>query len=97
VQLETAIDFWRLLFSQGGFRWKDAETDWLELYVEFLESKWRKSINKDLWDQTGVFAQKTLEDGSMSWWSEDGAWPGVIDDFVAFVRERRGGGERMEE
>lgn len=44
-----------------------------------------------------MFAQKTLEDGSMSWWSEDGAWPGVIDDFVAFVRERRGGEGRMEE
>ncbi|MCJ1250558.1 Scaffold-type E3 ligase [Trapelia coarctata] len=97
VQLDTALDFWRLLLSQGGFRWKDNHTDWLELYVEFLNTKWRKSINKDLWDQTGVFAQKTLEDGSMGWWSEDGAWPGVIDDFVAFVRERRGDGERMVE
>ena len=36
----------------------------------------------------------------MAWWSEDGAWPGVVDEFVAFVRTQRGdNGEagRMEE
>lgn len=42
-----------------------------------------------MWDQTGVFVQKSLEDESMGWWSEDGAWPGVLDDFVGYVRERR--------
>lgn len=43
-----------------------------------------------MWDQTGVFAMKSLEDESMSWWSEDGAWPGVLDEFVFYVREKRG-------
>lgn len=43
-----------------------------------------------MWDQTGVFILKSLEDESMSWWTEDGAWPGVLDDFVAYVREQRG-------
>ena len=53
-----------------------------------------------MWDQTGAFAKKCLEDETMSWWSEDGAWPGVLDDFVAYVRKRRhegsGDGDRME-
>jgi len=98
VQLDSALDFWRLLFGpQGGFQWKDPHTDWLALYIEFLDTRWRKSINKDLWDQTLVFAQKTLEDGTLGWWSEDGAWPGVVDEFVASVRERRGDEERMVE
>ncbi len=44
-----------------------------------------------MWDQTGVFVQKCLEDESMGWWSEDGAWPSVLDDFVGYVRERRKG------
>ena len=44
-----------------------------------------------MWDQTGVFAMKSLDDESMSWWSEDGAWPGVLDEFVVYVREKRGG------
>lgn len=34
---------------------------------------------------------KSLEDETMSWWSEDGAWPGVLDDFVTFVNEKREG------
>lgn len=32
----------------------------------------------------------------MGWWDENGAWPGVIDEFVAWVGEKRGV-ERMEE
>lgn len=43
-----------------------------------------------MWEQTGVFVQKSLEDESMGWWSEDGAWPSCLDEFVAFVRGRRG-------
>jgi len=100
VQLESAIDFWRLLFGPGGMKWKDAETDWLELWSEYLQEKWKKGVNKDMWDQTVVFATKCLEDPTMSWWSEDGAWPGVLDDFVAYVKEKRGntggdGGDAM--
>lgn len=43
-----------------------------------------------MWDQLGIFVQKCTEDESMAWWSEDGAWPGVIDEFVVFVKEKRG-------
>lgn len=89
VALDLAIEYWRLLFSPRGVPWKDAGTDWLELYVTFLEINWKKTVSKDMWDQTGVFAAKCMEDASLSWWSEDGAWPGVLDDFVAFVAERR--------
>lgn len=56
-----------------------------------MEERWRKGVNKDMWEQTAVFMTKSLEDPTMSWWSEDGAWPGVLDDFVIFVKERREG------
>lgn len=48
-----------------------------------------------MWEQTGVFIMKCGEDESMAWWSEEGAWPGVLDEFVVFVKEKRGerGGE----
>ena len=49
-----------------------------------------------MWDQTGVFILKSLEDESMSWWTEDGAWPGVLVEFVAYVREKRGEGKGAE-
>lgn len=43
---------------------------------------------------------KSLEDESMGWWSEEGAWPSCLDEFVEFVKERTGkgkGGEEREE
>ena len=33
--------------------------------------------------------RKTQEDENFGWWSADGAWPGAIDDFITWVRERR--------
>ncbi|MCJ1478833.1 Scaffold-type E3 ligase [Lambiella insularis] len=102
VALDTAIDFWRLLFGKGGIEWRTAETggmpktDWLGLWCVYLEEGWKKSVSKDMWDQTGVFALKSLEDASMSWWSEDGAWPGVLDEFVGYVKERTGIGKTEE-
>ena len=96
VQLDTAIEYWRLLFTGPGLAWHSPATPWLEWWVEYLEARWKKSVNKDMWDQTGIFVAKSLADESMGWWSEDGAWPGVLDEFVAFVREKRVEGERME-
>lgn len=102
VPLETAAEFWKMLFSAGGLPWAsaDGKTAWLDLYLGFLQERWKKAVNKDLWDQTLLFALKTLEDESLSWWSEDSAWPGVIDEFVAWTKKRRDGGgdaDAMEE
>ncbi|KAF2225793.1 Cullin binding-domain-containing protein [Elsinoe ampelina] len=93
IPLDSAIEFWRLLFSPPSLSWSTPNSPWLDWWIEFLEAKWKKSVNKDMWDQTLSFAFKTLEDESMSWWSEDSAWPGVIDEFVAWVKEKRGGEE----
>ncbi|CAD6568128.1 MAG: Scaffold-type E3 ligase [Alectoria sarmentosa] len=89
VPLETALEYWRLLFTAPSLSWNTANTPWLTLWLEYLEAQWKKSVSKDMWDQTGVFAMKSLEDENMSWWSEDGAWPGVLDEFVFYVREKR--------
>ena len=89
VPLETALEYWRLLFTDPSRSWNTPITPWLTYWLEYLEAQWKKSISKDMWDQTGVFAMKSLEDESMSWWSEDGAWPGVLDEFVFYVRDKR--------
>lgn len=91
VPLDTSFEYWRLLFTAPSLSWNTANTPWLTYWLEYLETRWKKSVSKDMWDQTGVFALKSLEDESMGWWSEDGAWPGVLDEFVFYVRERRGG------
>ena len=96
VALDAAIEFWRLLLSPPCISWNTAKTPWLDWWIEFLESKWKKTVNKDMWDQTLVFSQRSLQDETMSWWSEDGAWPGVLDDFVIYVNEKRGDEGKME-
>jgi DCN1-like protein 1/2 len=97
LDLEVAIGAWKGLFAPPGWTWATESTDWLELWVQYLEQKWTKSVNKDMWNQTFEFFQKSLNDDSMGFWSEDGAWPGVIDDFVVYVKEHRAGSsDKME-
>ena len=91
LPLDAAIEYWRLLFSPPSLAWNTPTTPWLDWWIEYLENKWKKSISKDTWDQTGNFMMKCRDDEEMGWWSEDGAWPGILDEFVGFVRERRGG------
>lgn len=91
VDLAAATEYWKLLFSEPSVVWRSETTPWLDWWIEFLERDWKKSVNKDMWDQTYSFFEKSVQDESMSWWDENGAWPGVIDDFVMFVqKEKRG-------
>ena len=53
-------------------------------------------MSKDLWDQTGLFVQKSIADDSLSWWNEEGSWPGAIDEFVAIVKERKASSDTMD-
>lgn len=90
LPLENALVYWELLFNPPCRTWVTPSTNWVELWAEFLRAKWTKSVNKDMWNMTFEFFLKTLQDESLSFWSEDGAWPGVIDDFVAYAKESRG-------
>jgi DCN1-like protein 1/2 len=90
LPLDNAIVYWQMLFSPPGMKWVTSTTNWLDLWVEYLQKKWTKSVNKDMWNQTLEFFLKTMQDETLSFWSEDGAWPSVIDDFVGYVKELRG-------
>lgn len=96
LPLENALVYWEILFSPPGRVWATDSTNWSSLWIEFLKAKWTKSVNKDMWNQTFEFYQKSMQDEALSFWSEDGAWPGVIDDFVAYVKHKRGNVESME-
>lgn len=99
LQFEIAAEQWRLFLTSenGGIEWNTPTTPWLDWWIEFLEERGKRPVNKDLWEQVEVFMRKTDEDEAFSWWSADGAWPGAIDDFVVWVQVRRGkGGEQMD-
>jgi len=90
IALETAFVFWDLLFTSPGKPWVTKSTDYLSLWKEFLSANWTKTVNKDMWNQTYEFFLKSVQDETLGFWSEDGAWPGVIDEFVAYAKEKRG-------
>ena len=88
VALEAAVEFWRMLFSKtSGMDWSSADFIWLDHFLNFVQEKWKKSVGKDLWDQTLLFARRTISDPSLSWWNEmDSAWPSVLDEFANYVK-----------
>ncbi|KAJ5295697.1 hypothetical protein PENANT_c001G02100 [Penicillium antarcticum] len=95
LQFEIAAEQWRLFFTpeHGGVQWNTESTPWLDWWIEFLEGRGKKPVNKDLWEQVEVFMRKSREDEEFGWWSPDGAWPGALDDFVDYVKEKRKGSE----
>ncbi|KAK4164013.1 Cullin binding-domain-containing protein [Cladorrhinum sp. PSN259] len=91
----TALGCWEALFHpQIGHAWKSPSVNWLEVWQQFLtdkflvDGKFTRTVSKDLWNQTLVFANKTLEDETLGFWNEDQAWPGIIDDFAAWCKEK---------
>lgn len=90
LSLEMALLYWDLLFKKPGQSWVGSSTgiDWLEEWKFFLQKNWKRSVNRDMWNQLLEFAFKSIEDESLGFWSEDGAWPGVIDEFVAWYKHK---------
>jgi DCN1-like protein 1/2 len=90
VPTDTAIEFWRMLFSNQGYEWKSKQgTPWLDWWLEYLQSKNTKAVNNDLWKQTLSFAYCTMNDDSLSFWNEESSWPSVIDEFVEWVKKEK--------
>jgi DCN1-like protein 1/2 len=85
------LEFWKLLFSSPAFEWRTETTPWREWWLEFYESNVKRAVNKDLWKQTLNFALETVKDDTLGFWSEESSWPSVIDEFVAWAKEKRGG------
>lgn len=90
VEKDNLIELWRLLFTTPGMDWRTRNTNWIELWLEFVQGNSAKAFNRDVWSQTFRFAEESLKDESLGWWSEEASWPAVIDEFVEWMREKRG-------
>ena len=94
VPVDAALDFWRMFYNAeaGGIDWNGDSTPWLEWWLEYYETKYKRPVNKDLWYMVEELVNQTREpDGdTLSWWNEAGSWPTAVDEFVAFVKEKRG-------
>ena len=93
VDKDTLVEFWRLLFSPPGLDWRTKNNNWLEMWLEFVGESSHKAFNRDAWAQTFRFAEETLKDESLSWWDEASSWPALIDEFVEWIKEKKGIGK----
>jgi hypothetical protein len=98
IPLDTALVYWELLFTSplSAVKWHTESSPWFSWWSEFLTTKYKRSINKDIWSQTLKFAQLTLQDEAMGFWNEEAAWPSVIDDFVMWVKNEKREGDNAE-
>ncbi|MBE7179728.1 MAG: DCN1-like protein [Terriglobus roseus] len=101
LDVDTAVALWSVLFAPGGgggLRWQspDGRADWFALWADFMRTRNKRPVNRDVWDQTLAFAEKTLEHGGVGFWSEDGAWPGVIDEFALWVKSEVPGADKVD-
>ncbi|KAF2646361.1 defective in cullin neddylation protein 1 [Massarina eburnea CBS 473.64] len=96
VPLDVAVTYWELLFTSplAAVHWSTQTSPWITWWSEFLNSQWKKSVNRDMWNETLKFAQLTLEDEAISFWNEESSWPSVIDDFVEWVKKEKRGDEQ---
>lgn len=84
LEVDNAMIYWKLLFNPPGRPWVSPKHDWAVLWEQFIKAKWTRSVNRDMWNQVHEFAVKTMADEDLEFYSDQDAWPSVIDDFVAF-------------
>jgi len=79
LPLNEAVALWQLLFP-GRFALLD---EWLA----FVQDRPNRAIPRDTWNLLLEFSRTVKTD--LSDYDEDGAWPVLIDEFVAHSREKR--------
>jgi DCN1-like protein 1/2 len=68
LSLDVAIEYWKLLFG-------DRFATHIDAWTEFLETVWKKSINKDTWNCMYDFVQLASKDPQLTGYDIDGKAP----------------------
>ncbi|OQR95643.1 hypothetical protein THRCLA_07698 [Thraustotheca clavata] len=77
--VETALALWELLLVKRF----PLLNDW----VDYVKNHHKNAISKDVWTQTLEFTIHVKPD--LSNYDENSAWPVLIDDFVAHMKEKK--------
>jgi len=81
LQLETAVAMWKILITPE--KWSHIDS-----WCQFLENHHKRAVFKDTWTQFLDFIENM--DSNFSNYDENGAWPYLIDEFVAWKRGKLG-------
>lgn len=80
VQLDVALAMWDLLLPPS--RWPH-----IEAWKEFLRTHHKRAVSRDTWNQLLPFIESTSVDFSN--YDDSGAWPYLLDEFVAIMRTQQ--------
>lgn len=77
VEVETACALWELFLGK--------KCQFLGKWIQFIqeEKKELKVITQDCWDLFYDLVKQT--DGDIKKFVDDGAWPSMVDEFVAYL------------
>lgn len=59
-------------------------------WITFLTETQKRAVSKDTWNMILEFAVYHETDTELSSYDEEAAWPSVIDEFVEYLRAKRG-------
>jgi DCN1-like protein 1/2 len=80
VQLDVALSIWPLLITTE--KWKHIES-----WCDFLRIHHKRAVSKDTWMQLLDFIN--IVDEEFTEFDPNGAWPYLIDEFVAFKQKEK--------
>ncbi len=78
MDVELACDLWDLLIGSAKCSFLGA---WKQFLLDKFERKELIVVTKDTWDLFYDFYKQTR--GNLANFEDDGAWPVMIDEFVA--------------
>ncbi|KAF3910783.1 hypothetical protein ABW20_dc0101661 [Dactylellina cionopaga] len=80
LALDNAIEWWKLLLSNRF-------PGHIDRWIDYLNTKWKKSISKDTWNMLYDFVGFASKDPTLASYDDMGSWPSVIDGYVEYYRE----------